>query len=308
MFLKFFINKIFNLPENCSIVILNGGIGNQLFQYLLGEELKNHYKRNVIFFDIRNSYAVKHESYIENFFEVYLNKYIPKKNNILVKYFFLNPLFLKISKLIYFKFGFKLIPILFFDNFENKLNPCYLKNKKNLTIYFGTWHTLINSYNFASKKIKLRFKNASYFENKNPIKNNFIALHVRRGDYINSKVSNFHGILNISYFSKAVNYLRNKFGDMPVYLFSDDYFWVVSNLQENIKNSDVISSMNSSAEADLFYMSKAKYFIISNSTFSWWAAYLSSEKDKFIVLPKFWFKNFETNDDLIFKHWQHKIM
>jgi len=48
--------KLFNLPSNSSIVIINGGLGNQIFQYYLGLELRNIYKKNVYFYDIRKSY------------------------------------------------------------------------------------------------------------------------------------------------------------------------------------------------------------------------------------------------------------
>ena len=54
-------------------------------------------------------------------------------------------------------------------------------------------------------------------------------------------------------------------------------------------------------------MTKAKYFILSNSTFSWWAAFLGNKKDKFIVLPEFWFNNIKTNSEVIFKKWNYII-
>ena len=55
-------------------------------------------------------------------------------------------------------------------------------------------------------------------------------------------------------------------------------------------------------------MTKAKFFVLSNSTFSWWAAFLSQNKNKFIIIPKFWFSNVEINNDFIFKEWNYQIM
>ena len=55
-------------------------------------------------------------------------------------------------------------------------------------------------------------------------------------------------------------------------------------------------------------MTKAKYFILSNSTFSWLSAYLSERKDKFVILPKFWFKNRIITNDYIYKNWKYKVI
>ena len=75
-----------------------------------------------------------------------------------------------------------------------------------------------------------------------------------------------------------------------------------------IQNSKLISSKEQSAETDLILMSKGKFFIISNSTFSWWAAFLARNKRKFIILPKQWTSNINTNLDLIYKYWDYKIL
>ena len=136
----------------------------------------------------------------------------------------------------------------------------------------------------------------------------FISLHVRRGDYINNKASKFHGNLDISYYLKGTNFLRGKFGNLPVFLFSDDPKWVKDNLSNLIPNSTIISSNNFSPESDFIKMSKGSYFILSNSTYSWLSAFLSKNKDKFIIIPKFWFNNYEVTSDYIFKDWQYKII
>ena len=80
------------------------------------------------------------------------------------------------------------------------------------------------------------------------------------------------------------------------------------NFQPLINNSFLISEKSQDAEVDFFLMSKAKYFVISNSTFSWWAAFYSESKDKFIILPKNWFKKDLINPNLIYKEWSYKII
>ena len=67
----FILNKYFlKLPSKTSIIILSGGIGNQLFQYFLGQELKHFHNRKVVFYDFRNLYKTDHKVYIENIFKI----------------------------------------------------------------------------------------------------------------------------------------------------------------------------------------------------------------------------------------------
>ena len=300
------LTKLLNLPDNSSIVILNGGIGNQLFQYYLGEELSNIYKKNVFFYDIRKSYGVKHESYIENLFNIKLNKLYQLKVNNLLSYLLLSAPFLKFNKLIFKIFNFKLIANFYFDHSFNLNN---FTSKKGIQVYFGTWHSLINKYQFLKKENLLNFNMNFKLLNRIKTKQDFIALHVRRGDYISSKKSSrYHGNLKKSYYIKSIKYIRNRFGDIPVFLFSDDYEWLNENLKETIPNSIVFSSNLYTAEEDMYYMSKAKYFVLSNSTFSWWAAFLSTKKNKFIIVPKYWFNEVKTSKDYIYKDWNYKII
>ena len=88
MFLNSLILKSFRIPKNSVVIILQGGIGNQIFQYFLGQELKEQFHKNVFYYDIRNSYATKHDSDIEKLFDLKLKKYSINKVNIIIRLIF----------------------------------------------------------------------------------------------------------------------------------------------------------------------------------------------------------------------------
>ena len=120
-----------------------------------------------------------------------------------------------------------------------------------------------------------------------------ISVHVRRGDYINSKVNVAQPI---EYYRNALARLPN---DLRVLVFSDDLRWCKKNFIGDryvfIDEIDYIS---------IYLMSKMKYHVISNSSFSWWSAWMSEYDNKIIITPKMWFgKNTVYDGDLIPENW-----
>ena len=111
---------------------------------------------------------------------------------------------------------------------------------------------------------------------------NPIALHVRRGDYIKNAENHFN--LPIEYYDAALGKFDD---DRNVIVFSDDPLWCHD---EGIFGDDrFIISENDDNRVDLCLMSLCNDFIIANSTYSWWGAWLSSNKDKKVIAPVQWF-------------------
>ena len=111
---------------------------------------------------------------------------------------------------------------------------------------------------------------------------NPIALHIRRGDYV--KNSDNHPVCSIEYYDAALGKFDD---DRNVIVFSDDPLWCHD---EGIFGDDrFIISENDDNRVDLCLMSLCNDFIIANSTYSWWGAWLSSNKDKKVIAPVQWF-------------------
>lgn len=138
----------------------------------------------------------------------------------------------------------------------------------------------------------------------------FIALHIRRGDYFsNPKVEKWHGICNYDYYQKGINYLQQSLPDHRIAIFSDDLEWANSNIKglenafsvaEYAKENGVILR----ASQELILMSLCRHFLISNSTFSWWAQYLCVNSKKIVVSPSKWNRNTRASGiDLINPEW-----
>lgn len=116
-----------------------------------------------------------------------------------------------------------------------------------------------------------------------------VSIHVRRGDYINvGKNIGIFSICKIEYFQKAISYLNNKIEDLHYYVFSDDIEWA----KQNFTGDFFTFIEGNSAVDDLLMMSNCKYNIISNSTFSTWAAYFNTYPDKIVVYPQNWYNNY----------------
>jgi hypothetical protein len=120
-------------------------------------------------------------------------------------------------------------------------------------------------------------------------KEDFISVHIRRGDY----TPEYYTLLGSNYYYKALATLP----DLPIYVFTDD----------PKAAKEIIPTYEQLFYSDPFYdlnlMTKAKYAIIANSSFSWWGAWLSDAEK--VIAPKNWFgpkSPFDTKD-LIPDHW-----
>ena len=126
-----------------------------------------------------------------------------------------------------------------------------------------------------------------------------VCVHIRRGDYANDqKANSIHGVLPLNYYFNAVNCFKEK----QVYVFSDDVEWCELNLPQAWI---IIKNQGKSPIETLIFMSRFSNFIIGNSTFSWWGAYLANFKNKKVICPKNWFVGYGySNPDLIPPDWQ----
>ena len=130
-----------------------------------------------------------------------------------------------------------------------------------------------------------------------------VAIHVRRGDYVKSSK---HTVLDLSYYEESKKYIEEKLGLIPRYVyFTDDPLYVKINF--SMKSNDIVFSGKKLKDYEEFaVMQKCDHFIIANSTFSWWAAWLSkgssgepkrpegeSSKDslKLVTAPYTWFNS-----------------
>ena len=119
-----------------------------------------------------------------------------------------------------------------------------------------------------------------------------VAIHVRRGDYVsNLAATAVHGVMTPEYYFEAVEMINNSFPDAHYFVFSDDLDWCRAHLQMDRVH---FVSGNQNFE-DLILMSKCHHFIIANSTFSWWAAWLGELPESLVICPKKWHTTIESD-------------
>ena len=117
---------------------------------------------------------------------------------------------------------------------------------------------------------------------------NSVCLHVRRGDYLMPDPS---GIANrlcpISYYYRAVQFIRERLGNPQIYVFSDDWLWCREHLA--IEGAVLVDANGPEAVVDeLRLMAACRHHIIANSSLSWWAAWLPNHPEQVVIAPQPW--------------------
>lgn len=277
------------------VVELMGGIGNQMFQYALGRNLaiKNNvplYLDTKFLLDRSDRPDFVYRDYdlsIFNIEEHFISDNDSKKYN------HLRSRLMKVCS--------QLLPfhkLKYIQEEDCDFNPYVLDQSSNIYLH-GYWQ---NVKYFSSIENNIRRD----FTFKNPISTNCefilhqikttnsVCLNVRRTDFV---VNRTHGVLENDYYVQAEKILLEKVENPIFFVFSDDVEWCKNNirLQSEIIYVESIYAGNKYRDY-LELMSSCKHFIVPNSSFAWWAAWLSSSPSKIVIAPKVWLHNvnFET--------------
>jgi hypothetical protein len=135
-----------------------------------------------------------------------------------------------------------------------------------------------------------------------------VAVHVRRGDYVSNPNANaVHGTCEMDYYWSGLKILEEHSSakEFRVYLFSDDIAWVSEEFRRRgIAAIPVDHNDSEHGYEDIEIMRHCSHFVIANSSFSWWGAWLSQARSKWVVAPKNWFRDAQMNSaDLIPLDW-----
>jgi hypothetical protein len=111
----------------------------------------------------------------------------------------------------------------------------------------------------------------------------YIAIGIRRTDYLNN--TNYYPLISLDYYYNGIDFIKKERSNkiIKIICFSDDIEWCKQNIKCDIYESNHPDSM-----VTLLLMSKCHHFIIANSTFHWWGAYLSTYNNKIVIYPIKW--------------------
>lgn len=259
------------------IVRLMGGLGNQMFQYAMGKCMAEK-RKEVLFLDSFSYFRDRKRVCEIDSFQIKAKK----PNFIYVMYY---------NFLYYFKLT------------RNK-KICREKedfkyqelNRVTAQYFIGSWQhegylrgikdELRKEFVFKENLEKEMQRKGEY------ISGEAVAVHIRRGDYLQCAE---YAVQDMRYYTAAMDYICQKLRNPKFYVFSDDISWCEEQFD---KKENVIFVSGNTGKEDFFMMRKCKHFIISNSTYSWWAAWLADD-GAIKVAPAKWFQDEDVNHKVL---------
>ncbi len=290
------------------IIHIKGGLGNQMFQYAngLAVSLRNNTELALDSSGLESTSVTETKRQLTLYnFDIntklakdsdFKSLGIPNNKSLLSKIRRRVFRFLESSKPIYEK---KIIlePSFTFCKDILKINHgCYLAGGWQSPRYFSDIEMILRK-TFVPKN---ELSSKSIFWIEKVISCNSVSVHVRRGDYVGSKK---YATCTPEYYKQATKLISTKVHKPVFFIFSDDIQWTKTNLTFTGDTFYVSDSEIPDFE-ELFIMSKCRYNIIANSSFSWWGAWLNDNRGKIVIAPKRWLNSKELAlSDLIDPEW-----
>jgi hypothetical protein len=280
------------------VVKVKGGLGNQLFQYAAALQLSQIYNNKVLLdLSFFNDEKFKVHFKLDRFSIQYDESSVLNKA---VKPSFFSS---RIRKILFYKTNFFPHPdsnVINGDALPYPIKKLSSLNKNEWFLLDG-WLQRIDYFEsirtLLSEKIWLKHEFAINDSQSELIRNsNSVAVHVRRGDMaVNPNFNN----LGQDYYEKAIDEVSRFCINPHFFVFSDEPE-KVKDLFSNVKSP--VTFITAQSESLGYYGTKGdyidfelmrlcKHFIIANSTFSWWPAYLAQTKGEIVVAPAVWYKN-----------------
>jgi hypothetical protein len=297
------------MRENRVVVQLDGGLGNQLFQYAHALSVARQ-KGASIFLDIqtlqRRNRDVTPRDFSLGAFQIEINQ-PPKHWAWLLQILWIFSRRRKRRDVFNQIFSKSLVELRTESNFSYRNYP-----------QLGAYTTCLKGYWQSPKYFEsvkgelqkmLQLKNVMSAESETLLAEiraqQSLCVNVRRGDYTSDVGKAVHGLMGTDYYRNGTELIKLRSRIDRIYIFSDEPEWCRKNLA-----LDPLQVIVGHEHAGLHFssylhlMASCKFFVIPNSTFGWWAAWLADAHSLQVVAPSNWFANpaIET-DDLIPKSW-----
>lgn len=130
------------------------------------------------------------------------------------------------------------------------------------------------------------------------------SVHIRRGDYLNTKESSIYGICSEQYYHKAIALIKSQIPGIRLFVFSDDVSWVRRFLLPHYPEMVIVDhNRYDQSFNDMRLMSQCHHNIIANSSFSWWGAWLNDNQAKIVIAPAKWYADGRDCRSLVPESW-----
>lgn len=283
-------NRVIKRGKDIEMIYVNitGGLGNQLFQYACARQLQEKYQQDIVISTYElTTYDKKRKLALTNFAlnsNVHLNNeklpwFIHRRN-------YFSKILRKLFPDIYFKVAERFGAYVWYDEDYKSFDIMHTKN-----IYLGGYW---QSSRYSSQVINLLRNELILKESLSDYgqkiihemeMTNSVCVHIRRGDYVGSD----YEVCTADYYNRAIQEMQLSETNIALFVFSDDIKWAKDNLRKDVLIYYI--EENNPDYVDLYLMAHCNHFIISNSTFSWWAQNLGKYENKKVYAPSKWHKN-----------------
>ena len=274
-------------------VKLIGGLGNQMFQYAyaysLAQKLKEELFIDTSFYpqDKKIDLFTLMVPELKKWEEAPISSFEKTRVVIVQKFYHVLQKLIRVFRRTD-RLGEKLFKFFSRRGYNFNFDPYFYEYKKDaentyLYGYFQGEKYFENVAESIKEQFKVKKELSDYAkEVKEQIKKeNSVALHIRLGDYTQKKNYDLY-VCTKEYYENAIDYIKNNIENPEFFVFTNDLEGA-KKLVDFPKETFFVEKTEN--YEDLALMQECKHFIISNSTFSWWGAYLSENPDKKIVVP-----------------------